>query len=523
MQRKTTEQFIEKAKEIHGDKYDYSNSEYINSKSKVLIICKVHGEFEQQPNKHLQGQRCKKCTIQKQRFTTEQFKEKAKEKHGDIYDYSISNYINYITKVSIQCKQHGIFEQKPQQHLDGNGCPKCGGKIITNTEEFIKKSREIHGDTYDYSKTIYKTAKEKVIIICKIHEDFEQDAFSHSKGVGCPKCGLLKSANSRKSNTDEFIEKAKEVHGDNYDYLKVDYIGVYNKIIIICKIHGDFEQTPGNHLSGNGCPICGIEQNAINLRSNTTQFIEKAREIHCDKYDYLKVDYIDNRTNVNIICKIHGDFEQAPNNHLNGNGCPKCGLESASLKMKKSNDNFIKEAKEIHGDKYDYSNVDYVNSKIKIIIGCKKHKEFEQTPGSHLSGNGCPLCINKTEAKLYEQLLPIYPTLQTQFKQEWCRKIQHLPYDFCIQEHKIIIELDGPQHFKQIANWSSPEEQFENDKYKEDCANQNGYSIIRLLQEDVFYDTYDWVKKLCNSIEEIKTTNEITNKYLCNNNEYDKY
>jgi very-short-patch-repair endonuclease len=450
-----TGQFIKQAKEIHGDKYDYSKSEYINSKSKILIICKVHGEFEQEPRKHLEGQRCKKCTIQKQRFTTEQFTEKAKEKHGDTYDYSISNYINYTTKVSIQCKQHGIFEQKPQQHLDGNGCPKCGGKIITNTEEFIKRSREFHGDTYNYSKTIYKTAKEKVIIICNKHGEFKQDAFSHSKGVGCPICGLLKSANSRKSNTDEFIEKAKEVHGDNYDYLKVDYIGVYNKIIIICKIHGEFEQTPHNHLNGNGCPICGIEQNAINQRSNTTQFIEKAREIHEDNYDYLKVHYIDNRRNVIIICKIHGDFEQTPNNHLNG--------------------------------------------------------------------NGCPLCVNKTEAKLYKYIHPIYPTLQRQFKQEWCKRILHLPYDFCIPEHKIIIELDGPQHFQQIANWGSPEEQFENDKYKEDCANQNGYFIIRLLQEDVFYDTYDWVKELCNAIEEIKTSNEITNIYLCKNDEYDKY
>jgi len=117
----------------------------------------------------------------------------------------------------------------------------------------------------------------------------------------------------------------------------------------------------------------------------------------------------------------------------------------------------------------------------------------------------------------------LYPSLQTQFKQEWCKKILHLPFDFCIPEHKIIIELDGVQHFQQVRNWSSPQEQFENDKYKEECANENGYSIIRLLQEDVFNDSYDWVKELCNAIEEIKVSDDIINTYLCKNDEYKEF
>ena len=111
----------------------------------------------------------------------------------------------------------------------------------------------------------------------------------------------------------------------------------------------------------------------------------------------------------------------------------------------------------------------------------------------------------------------------TQFKQDWCKKLKHLPFDFVIPEYKIIIELDGPQHFQQVSNWSSPKEQFENDKYKETCANDNGYSVIRLLQEDVFYDTYDWVKELCEAIEEIKNGGEVANIYLCTNEEYDNF
>ena len=124
---------------------------------------------------------------------------------------------------------------------------------------------------------------------------------------------------------------------------------------------------------------------------------------------------------------------------------------------------------------------------------------------------------------MYETMKQIYPMMIRQFKQDWCKRLLHLPFDFCIPECKIIIELDGAQHFRQIRNWSSPEEQFENDKYKEDCANENGYSVIRLLQEDVFYDTYDWVKELCDAIEEVKSSEGITNVYLCQNDEYEQF
>jgi very-short-patch-repair endonuclease len=128
--------------------------------------------------------------------------------------------------------------------------------------------------------------------------------------------------------------------------------------------------------------------------------------------------------------------------------------------------------------------------------------------------------IHKTEVKLHGQLLSIYPTLEFQFKPGW---ITPKRFDYCIPELKLLIELDGRQHFKQISNWTSPEEQFKNDKYKEKCANDNGYSIIRILQEDVLDDTYDWLKELCDAIDEIKNGHKITNKYLCKNGEYDAF
>ena len=184
---------------------------------------------------------------------------------------------------------------------------------------------------------------------------------------------------------------------------------------------------------------------------------------------------------------------------------------------------FIEKVKQIHGDKYDYSMVEYIRANEKVIIICKKHGEYQQTPSNHLMGQECPRCANKTEGKLFEKIKNIYPTIVAQFKQEWCKKKFKLSYDFCIYEHKIIIELDGAQHFQQISNWQTPEQTFENDKFKEQCANDNNYSVIRLLQEDVWDDKYDWCKELCDAIEEIKHGDDVVNVYLCKNGEYDNF
>jgi very-short-patch-repair endonuclease len=133
----------------------------------------------------------------------------------------------------------------------------------------------------------------------------------------------------------------------------------------------------------------------------------------------------------------------------------------------------------------------------------------------------CPYCVNKTEQKLYDALIKIYPSLQQQFKVDWCKKQTYLPFDFVIDKYNIIIELDGRQHFEQVSNWDNPIKTHKNDVYKMKCANQNKYSVIRLLQEDVFYDTYDWLSELKLSIKKIISDETIQNVYMCKNNEYD--
>jgi very-short-patch-repair endonuclease len=135
-------------------------------------------------------------------------------------------------------------------------------------------------------------------------------------------------------------------------------------------------------------------------------------------------------------------------------------------------------------------------------------------------GVWCSFCVNKTELILFDKLKEKYITLKTQYKVDWCKNIKHLPFDFVIEERKIIVELDGKQHFEQIGNWLSPEETRKNDLFKMKCANENGFSVIRILQKDVYKNKYDWLSELCKNIEKITNEKSVQNIYMCKNNEY---
>ena len=252
------------------------------------------------------------------------------------------------------------------------------------TKEFIRRGLRKFGDRFDYSKTEYKNAHEKVIITCLVegHGDFEINPSNFLTRGRCQKCGQELYSKHRTHTTEQFIVEARKIHGDQYDYSKVNYVNNNTKIIIICPIHGEFLQTPSQHLSGSGCPLC-----ANNIRLTTEQFIERAREIHGDKYDYSKVNYINANTHVKIICPIHGEFLQTPSQHLSGHGCLLC-----AGKVRLTTEQFIERAREIHGDKYDYSKVNYINRMKDVIIICPIHGEFLQRAGHHLSGVGCPRC-----------------------------------------------------------------------------------------------------------------------------------
>jgi len=251
--------FIEKAKKVHGSKYDYSLVKYINNYTKVKIICSIHGVFEQRPKNHLNGQKCPFCSNVK-KYNTTTFIEKAEKVHNLKYDYSLVKYKNNKTKVKIICPMHGVFEQIPDSHLKGYGCSKCGNSYKYSLNDFIEKAKKVHETKYDYSLVKYKNNKTKVKIICPVHGVFEQRPDSHLKGQSCSKCvgnGLL--------TTNLFIEKAKKVHGTKYNYSLVEYKNNYTKVKFICPVHGVFEQKPNNHLNGSECNKCSNIKKRLNM------------------------------------------------------------------------------------------------------------------------------------------------------------------------------------------------------------------------------------------------------------------
>ena len=263
-------------------------------------------------------------------------------------------------------------------------------------DKFIEKAQKRHGNKYDYSKVEYRGSKEKVCIICPKHGEFWQYPQDHVRGNNCPLCANENRGSKQRLTKDEFIKKAQEVHGNKYDYSKVNYKNINTKITIICPIHGEFEQIGMNHILGQGCPKC------VGKGLNRDEIIEKFVFVHGNKYDYSKVVYNGMHNKVVIICPEHGEFKQTPTKHILGQGCRKCGCM-----VKLTQNMFVKKAIDIYKGKYDYSKVEYKTSHDKITIICPKHGEFEQLPYDHLQGHGCPSCSNTFsigEMEIYQYL-----------------------------------------------------------------------------------------------------------------------
>lgn len=318
--------FIEKAISIHSDRYDYSKVEYVNNYTKIIIICKIHGEFLQDPTNHFKRRGCKQCGFDSQKLTKENFIKKATIKHNNKYDYSKVEYINTKTNVIIICNEHGEFLQLPYNHLTGYGCKQCGILTTTNKqsktqETFIKEANLKHNNKYSYNKVIYINSNKKIIIICPTHGDFTQTAGSHLSGKGCSKCGTIESYKKQSDTIESFIERSIKLHGNFYSYNKAIYINANTRLIIECPKHGDFQQVPSSHLGGSGCGKC-----SRNVRLTTEEFILKSRELN-DNHLYDKTNYINMNTKLTLTCKIHGDYQTLPLNHLRNLGnCPKCRM-----------------------------------------------------------------------------------------------------------------------------------------------------------------------------------------------------
>lgn len=506
------EEFLKRASEANPD-YDFSEAVYMNNKTQVKVICKLHGPFYVQAASCFKNTlTCPECDRLKRK---EAFIEKATKTHNGKYDYSQVEYIDGDTKVKVICPIHGEFFTTPNEHGRRSGCPKCSKQYKPTTEEWIDSVKDLYGGKYDLSEVVYVTNKTPIKVICPEHGAFYPLPNNYKAGKsGCPKCNNERKRKQFSKTTEGFIKDAVLKHGDKYDYSKVKYINKTNLIEIICPTHGSFWQSPSVHTSGSNCPLCARESRKNKIRLPQTEFISRLKSLYENKYDYSKIEYVDYETPVVLICPEHGEFKktpsgllkghacpicgskaktssefiddaiqvhgqkydyskvqytncsekvcivcpehgefwQTPNSHLQGVGCPKCGGG-----YKYTTEEFIKLAKSVHGDTYDDSKVEYVNNHTPVCIICRTHGEFWQTPQAHLSlssttkrrGCGCPKCRNKEQYKLFERLQADLPELELQF--EYSPKWLGLQrFDMYSVKYNIAIEYDGEQHFRPI-------------------------------------------------------------------------
>jgi hypothetical protein len=294
------------------------------------------------------------------------------------------NYIelfkkNNINFLKIECKNHGTFEKNIYNHIKNKqGCPQCSKPAKLTKELFIEKSISIHGKIYDYSNVIYNHGKDKVQIKCNKHGIFEMIPINHLKGQKCPTC-----SGRNKVTNELFIEKARKIHGDKYDYSQIEYKTAQTKIKIICKDHGEFIQMPLNHLKGNQCYKCS------GIVKTNDDFIYKANKIHNNLYDYSKSKYSGTRKNIIITCKEHGDFIQKPNDHLSGNGCQKCCLGRFSKISIEWLDNIMKKENIFiqHAGNIGEKEIIIDNKKIRFDGFCEENNTVFEFYGDFFHGN----------------------------------------------------------------------------------------------------------------------------------------
>ena len=322
-------------------------------------------------------------------------------------DFSLVGDEKIPDVVTFICPIHGRFRKTIRQLMKGCGCPACDAAFKSgfktqggsSAESFVAKASYIHNGYYDYSKAVYTSRNDDVCIICPEHGEFWQKPVNHLAGQGCRQCRNRRIGDALRKPSDDFVRQALEVHGQTYDYTKVDYVNGHTPVCIICPKHGEFWQNPSGHLSGKGCPDCAVEKVAAAHTQTPEEMLDRFRQVHGDFYDYGKAVFGTALTPITITCPVHGDFQQTPSLHYKGSGCPECAKNSAASVRRGSTDGFLSKARRIHGGAYNYRLVDYRNSKTPVKLVCGIHGVFEQRPNDHLGGHGCPTCAKVTRGR----------------------------------------------------------------------------------------------------------------------------
>lgn len=397
--------------------------------------------------------------------------------HNNKFDYQlVPDFFLGKDRINVMCPTHGQWETTATAHAK-RGCPGCwNDRRGTKTrEEWIKLLSETHNNEYDYSKLPNELGyNTRITIVCPKHGDFEMKTANHySNKNKCPKC----SYENRFTSKEEWLRKFKEAHNDKYDYSKSDIADNKTPIIIICPEHGEFKQAPMAHSLGQGCLECYNKYGRGKGRKiSKEEFIQRARKVHGDKYDYTNTivgtQLVDKGW---IKCPEHGLFEQSLSCHLSGDGCAKC-----SGKYNLSNEEYLEECRKIYNDIYDLSKVEFTNNSSNIIIGCKEHGFVEANARSFKLGFGCPHCNGSSGEILVSNILN---SLNIKYKKEAVFPPYMYRYDFYAKDINLLIEYDGEQHFKYVPYFHKTYERFlkqiERDKHKEEYAKAYNINLIR--------------------------------------------
>jgi very-short-patch-repair endonuclease len=505
--RKNKDIFIKKSIEIHGDKYDYSKVNYINNKTPVIIIYN-EVEYVQRPDSHISG-RCPEID-KKIRLENEEFIEKSIKKHGNKYDYSMVDYETTDKEVNIICTKHGIFKQKPMNHLSGRGCKFCKE---SRGENLIRLQLELNGIIYESQrsfedcKNINKLQFDFYLPDYNICIEFDgsqhhrvndffggiesfqklktndkiKDDYCAQKNITLIRISNIKKIEKEISNimtkykkitpeekTLNFIKKSIDIWGYKYDYTKSKYIDSKTPVIIIYK-GVEYKQTPIKHLQKK---LCELSDN----RLSRSEFLRRCCDKWGDRFDYSNTIYKNTYSDIEFYDRYYGiTASQKSHSHMNGN------LYNFSKK------NFIEISNINFNNKYDYSNVDFKGMTVKVRITCPIHGEFETRPYDHINnryGGSCDKCDDYKFMKEVSSFLDKEDINYIKFHRF---DGLTLPFDFCIRSFRTCIVFQGINHFQTIAY----EKLKINDKIKNDYCEDNYISLIRIR-----YDQIDNINKI---------------------------
>jgi len=408
-------------------------------------------------------------------------------------------FTNWSSKIGVTCNvcaikrpggKYSWTNNTPAKHIK-YGCVAC-----TDEKEFKEKSARKYGDWFDSSLVIYKNQETPVKLICTKHEGglvidvLPRKHLERScKNGGCKLCRYTTSPESREKARNKFFVKARSKHGDTYIYDKVDFRGSNVKVIIICRIHGEFEQTPDCHTqkNGKGCPTCGIIKRSKTATKEHDAWMIEVRAVHGDVYLYSE-DYVRGDLPITIVCRRHGEFPQRAEHHKNGSGCPDCGYKAASKKKLLDNDVFISNCDQRFPGAFSYSKTAYTGSTNAIIVTCNNcGTDSVKLASRHYGHGSCPTCADKSKGEA--MILEILQKRGIKFMPEFRFPGSLRRYDFIIFasdeiSKPCLLEFDGKQHFERVKHFHPTEEDFvlrkQVDVEKTVCAIQNGYAVIRL-------------------------------------------